>query len=327
MNLIPLKIVVLLGSIFASNQAIAVDFISQVSAVENEYEQRGYYRYPNKELESGTAISASVSLDIKIKSTPKALASENSSQTKVDQFITGSTKSDVFKSVAIPFFGISSQPKWQKALSALENLNSFTCSGSLQCEENKTKISTLLEKSKNLKFSEKLNVVNREINDLITYQSDQSIYNNADYWALPKESISRGQGDCEDYVILKLALLKKLGIPTRSMSMVVLKDMERNLFHAVLAVSTNKGAFILDNVYSSVLLDRQLPHYLPLYSFSENRSWIHGRRITDDRYLASSDTDYQFSKIHPGESSISKQLVLPGVSKIELVELRPTALN
>ena len=77
---------------------------------------------------------------------------------------------------------------------------------------------------------------------------------------------------------MKMALLRSIGVPARSMSMVILKDRERDLYHAVLSVSTNKGHFILDNMSDSVVLDTQLAHYQPLFSFSENRSWIHGVR-------------------------------------------------
>ena len=50
------------------------------------------------------------------------------------------------------------------------------------------------------------------------------------------------------------------------------------VFHAVLAVSTGSGTFILDNTLNTVVLDTSLPSYVPLYSFSTDRAWIHGSR-------------------------------------------------
>jgi len=241
--------------------------------------------------------------------------------------VTGSSSSGVFNSVAIPFSGIASQSRWLAVLSSLNKENSFTCGSSVECEINKKRISVILNEAKFLGFSKKLVHINQQINSLISYESDRSIYGKEDYWALPQESLQKSRGDCEDYVILKFALLKKLGVPVRSMSMVVLKDTVRNLYHAVLAVSTNKGRFILDNVHNNVLLDKQLAHYLPLYSFSENRSWIHGRRIVDKQYLTEGKPNYKYSNIQPGESASAIQLMLKGVSVNDLAELRPTISN
>ncbi|MDN3721852.1 transglutaminase-like cysteine peptidase [Roseibium salinum] len=117
---------------------------------------------------------------------------------------------------------------------------------------------------------------NRVVNQNIRYREDQVTYKRLDYWATADETVRNGAGDCEDFAILKYALLLEAGVPASSMSLVVLKDLKRDLFHAVLAVSTNKGHFILDNVASRVYLDKEVPHYRPMFSFSTDRSWIHG---------------------------------------------------
>ena len=66
-----------------------------------------------------------------------------------------------------------------------------------------------------------MDLANRSVNRLISYQTDEQTYRKLDYWASPYESLERGFGDCEDYAILKMALLAKMGVPTNAMSMIV----------------------------------------------------------------------------------------------------------
>lgn len=79
-------------------------------------------------------------------------------------------------------------------------------------------------------------------------KKDISIYGQKEYWANPKEFIQNQGGDCEDYAIIKYEALKSLGKPADSMWIVTLFSTSRNDFHAVLAVQTSKGIYILDNL-------------------------------------------------------------------------------
>ncbi len=118
--------------------------------------------------------------------------------------------------------------------------------------------------------------MNRTVNSVIKYTPDSQIYVENDHWATANQTIETGLGDCEDIAILKHSMLLRVGIPASSMSLVVLKDTSRNLYHAVLAVSTNSGHLILDNVSNNIYRDTSVHHYQPLYSFSDDPSWIHG---------------------------------------------------
>ena len=110
----------------------------------------------------------------------------------------------------------------------------------------------------------------------IAYRPDRQVGGRIDHWAMPDETISRRFGDCEDFAILKKALLIDAGVPAKSMSIVVLKDTDRQLYHAVLAIKTNAGHLILDNVRNDVLFDHQIRHYRPLYSISAAGNKIYG---------------------------------------------------
>ena len=58
----------------------------------------------------------------------------------------------------------------------------------------------------------------------------------------PAEILTRVSGDCEDFAILKMTGMIRAGIPANSLSIVVLRDNGRGVFHAVLAVTIERRA-------------------------------------------------------------------------------------
>ena len=50
------------------------------------------------------------------------------------------------------------------------------------------------------------------------------------------ETLRRGRGDCEDYAIAKLQMLRRAGFADRDLYLVVVKDLVRRADHAVLVV-------------------------------------------------------------------------------------------
>lgn len=213
------------------------------------------------------------------------------------------TYTGVFGTKAIAFSPIASKKHWDRVRHSSFSLDQNQCRTSNNCVDVVRKFKTSLEKGNNLKFYDKLSLVNKIVNTQITYDEDAVTYRKTDYWASAQETIEHGWGDCEDYAILKYKLLSKMGVPTKSMSLVVLKDTSRDLYHAVLAISTSKGNFILDNVRDIVYRDTQIDHYQPIYSFSDNRSWIHGKPVKKDatKHLL---VAHNFKKIAPGKSSV-----------------------
>ena len=154
--------------------------------------------------------------------------------------------------------------------------------------------------SSNKGFSDKLSFVNSSINRVIAYKKDSAVYGKLDYWAKPSEILERRAGDCEDFAILKMTALLRAGVPAQAMSLVVLQDRRRKFFHAVLSVSTGSGTFILDSLSNAVVRDSDLPDYLPLYSFSTDRAWIHGARAGGAQMA---DIKGGFATVAPGEGS------------------------
>ena len=206
----------------------------------------------------------------------------------------------VFGSHAIEFRNLATRADWEKHRGELftDVSRASKCDDKMCADRRRlSEFKTSLKK----RFFDKLTTVNRRVNRKIKYVPDLQLFGKLDHWAGPAQTITRGAGDCEDYALLKMALLADLGVPVRSMSLVVLKDRRRNLYHAVLSVSTNKGNFILDNVRDDVILDSKLAHYKPLYSYSDNRSWIHGMPAGSSNRLAA-DQNQTFAEIVPGES-------------------------
>lgn len=202
----------------------------------------------------------------------------------------------VFGSVAI---GFGRLPAVAKLAAITTDAKAMTADCKADaCSVSRVEFSSAISKLRGASFLEKVRSVNTLVNGFVTYRRDADNYGRADYWASPAETLQRRAGDCEDYAILKMATLEKLGIPAKSMSVVILKDDRRNLFHAVLTVRTTQGNFVLDNVRSEVLLDRALAHYTPLYSVSAGKGYIHGRRATDGRRAMSA---IRLDNVAPGE--------------------------
>lgn len=203
-----------------------------------------------------------------------------------------------FGTVAFPFSRIGSRSDWNRVRDV--DMESFRpdCDSS-DCRERYRALERAAQSGK--PFAQTLRDVNQAVNTLIEYVSDQKNYRMIDHWAAGSETIARGRGDCEDFAILKHALLRRAGIPENSMSLIVLKDNARRLYHAVLAVSTNKGHLILDNATSRVYMDTDVPQYQPLFSFSADRSWIHGLPA-GNRYRTAGARE-NLGSIAPGEGT------------------------
>lgn len=121
--------------------------------------------------------------------------------------------------------------------------------------------------------------VNREL-----YRSDRAKYGVSDHWARPKEFFGSG-GDCEDYAVGKYHCLIFLGWKPWDLKLVVVRDNDKHVHHAVLYARCStqgypEGAwFILDNQHQRPLLRAKLEatRYLPLVV-----GWDKGVATVDD---------------------------------------------
>lgn len=123
--------------------------------------------------------------------------------------------------------------------------------------------------------------VNRWVNDQVAYQSDDRLYGQRDYWASAEQTLAQLKGDCEDYAILKMHMLRAAGIRPDRMKFTLLRDMAANRDHAFLMVTGASGEHILDNNINRVYAVHEAVAVRPILSFSEDRSWVHAFRNQD----------------------------------------------
>lgn len=99
-----------------------------------------------------------------------------------------------------------------------------------------------------------LNVVNNYLNQLLP-QYDDIMQKQEDYWATPKEFLSLGYGDCEDYVIIKYFTLIKLGFDKNKLFFTTVYEQYDGGYHMVLSYFKDKGQspLVLDNLSFRIL--------------------------------------------------------------------------
>ena len=185
----------------------------------------------------------------------------------------------VFGTKKVKFSTIANKKNWARVRdAAFSPSTKVKCDDPSQCAIKTSAYSKLIEQTGGKTLDVQLQAVNSFVNSQITYKEDIDGYNNLDYWATASQTINNGYGDCEDFAILKYNLLLKMGVSADAMSLIVLKDNDRDLFHAVLAVKTSEGYFVLDNLNDKVYADYKVRNYQPLYSFSQDKSWLHGKQ-------------------------------------------------
>lgn len=93
-----------------------------------------------------------------------------------------------------------------------------------------------------------LQEVNARVNSAISEISDQAHHGREDVWSIPTD----GQGDCEDFALLKRKQLIERGWPSSALLIAVVGTPSGE-GHAVLMAATSEGDLILDNKTSRVL--------------------------------------------------------------------------
>lgn len=137
----------------------------------------------------------------------------------------------------------------------------------------------MLEHSRQLEGMEQLDWLNRRVNAMITYKTDSETFGVSDRWSAAHETMQRRTGDCEDYAVMKMWLLRQLGRNSADLFVVVVSGTEFSGHHAVLAVRDGDDIVVLDNRTDGVRSDRQRLDYQPLYSTNEHGLWVHGRPL------------------------------------------------
>lgn len=118
-----------------------------------------------------------------------------------------------------------------------------------------------------------VDAVNGWVNGHVTFTADRE---GADRWARAAQTLRTGRGDCEDFAIAKMQLLRALGMPASSLYFVVGHDLVRRQGHAVLVVRHHGTMLLLDSNSNRIQDATRRADYRPILSFSADRAWIHG---------------------------------------------------
>ena len=124
----------------------------------------------------------------------------------------------------------------------------------------------------------RVEAVNRYVNDRVQFVDDSRQYGRPDLWAAASDTLRRGRGDCEDYAIAKLQMLRAAGISDRDMYFVIAKDLVRRADHALLVVRSGGHMLVLDNGTNRILDADDISDYRPVLTFSAAGAWTHGYR-------------------------------------------------
>jgi predicted transglutaminase-like cysteine proteinase len=114
----------------------------------------------------------------------------------------------------------------------------------------------------------RVEIINRDVNQAVRYVSDFQQHGVADLWSSPLETLTAGTGDCEDYAIAKLALLRAAGVAEADIKLMLVRDTAVREDHAVLGVRIDGRWLVLDNRFSRLAETRDLPHFMPLFAIN-----------------------------------------------------------
>lgn len=140
----------------------------------------------------------------------------------------------------------------------------------------------MLQQSKDAPADEKLKKVNDFFNQRIEFADDQVVWGQQDYWATLLETLSKGKGDCEDYVIAKYFSLLQLQVPNERLRLIYVKAKVGSASnpllqaHMVLAYYASPDAEpqILDNLISEIRPASRRNDLQPVFSFNNQGVFV-----------------------------------------------------
>ena len=136
----------------------------------------------------------------------------------------------------------------------------------------------LIENIRPLPERAKLKRVNAFVHRHLSYQLDEDLWQQEDYWATPVQTLSRGRGDCEDYVIIQYISLLSAGIPDEKLRLIYVRAQiggpgsPLSRPHMVLGYYPTPGAqpIVLGSLMEDILPARDRTDLTPVFSFNSS---------------------------------------------------------
>ena len=183
---------------------------------------------------------------------------------------------DVFNSVALPIAQSPLDDRWRKVGSSAVRGADARFATALRGQAEQARIEA----------------VNAYVNARISFVDDIRQYGVADRWTAAADTLARGRGDCEDYALAKMAMLRKAGFAEKDLYLVVLKDLIRRADHAVLVVRSDGRFLVLDNSSNRLVDSAEVRDYRPILTFTAGQRFTHGYRrnaVTAPMVLAAAE--------------------------------------
>jgi predicted transglutaminase-like cysteine proteinase len=134
----------------------------------------------------------------------------------------------------------------------------------------------LLDDNRQQAIDTKLRKVNDFFNRRIEFADDQSVWGKSDYWATPFDTMVKGKGDCEDFVIAKYFSLLDMDVPDSQLRLIYVRarlggpSSAVQQAHMVLAFypSPDADPLILDNLLGEIRPAARRSDLAPVFSFN-----------------------------------------------------------
>lgn len=144
----------------------------------------------------------------------------------------------------------------------------------------------LLQRLQGHQVQQQMKAVNDFWNQQLLAEHDQRLWGESDYWATPFESLGRGAGDCEDFVIGKYFSLVRLGVPPQKMRLIYVRariggpGSTQSIAHMVLGFyeQPQSEPLVLDNLMGSISKAAERPDLTPVFSFDAEAVYVNGAR-------------------------------------------------
>ncbi len=169
---------------------------------------------------------------------------------------------DVFNSVALKVANTSLDARWRRVAHSRATGAAGVFAAGLRSRDEGARI----------------DAVNRYVNRRVSFVDDRVQYHAPDRWSAASETLGRGRGDCEDYAIAKMAMLRAAGVAERDLYLVILKDLVRRADHAVLVVRSAGRYLVLDNGTDQIVDSSEVRDYRPILTFTAGQAYTHGYR-------------------------------------------------
>ena len=127
--------------------------------------------------------------------------------------------------------------------------------------------------------AKQLEAVNWYVNRRVRFEDDQRRFGRADVWSSANETLRDGRGDCEDFAIAKMQMLRSAGFSDRNLYLVIVRDLVRRADHAVLVARAAGHMYVLDNGTDELLDSESVSDYRPVLTFAASGEWTHGYRV------------------------------------------------